>query len=248
MRVIFFDFDGVLSPATHGMELARLSGREDEIQKLFSSFSKSKTGVEWAVYRGISFFQGMEQGKMALIAQHLPLTPNVGETIAQLKEAGYHPVIVTSGIQEVAESFGTRVGIEEVYGNSLEIRDGMLTGKFTRHPLLTIKSKGKLVREYLKRNSMQKKDVVGVGNDENDWAMFYECGFSILFNPSTRLLGKIEESMKKAEAGKKRDFYDVLRHINVVIKENDLSFILPFLVPDITMFPERLKIKKSKYL
>jgi hypothetical protein len=54
--------------------------------------------------------------------------------------------------------------------------------------------------------------------------------------------------MKKAEAGKKRDFYDVLRHINVVIKENDLSFILPFLVPDITMFPEKLKIKKSKYL
>ncbi|MFQ6088476.1 MAG: HAD family hydrolase [Candidatus Methanofastidiosia archaeon] len=244
MRLIFFDFDGVLTPTSHALEIAKKIGREREIKKLFSGTLNKKVGIEWIILRGLEFLKGVEIETLEDVGEKLPLMNGAERTIDELKANDYHPILITNGFKEVSEVFGRKLGILECYGNSLEIENSKFTGKLKKRELLSLKSKGDFIRGYLSRKGFSKEDCIAVGNDENDWWMFKEAFFSILFNPSRRLLKRLEDSIKRAERGSKREFIELARNVDVYITKANLELMLPFLIPEPTKFPENVEIEK----
>ena len=161
---IFFDMDGVLTPQAQALQLAETIGKKSQAMKVFAGQLRKHVGLEWILSKGAKFISGQPQSVLRETAQKMLITKSVRETITQLKEASYQPVIVTNGFEEIARDFGKRIGIDEVYGNSPDMRDGILTGELRDTKLLTLKSKGDFVRNYSKEKGIVKRNTVAVGN------------------------------------------------------------------------------------
>ncbi len=236
MRLIFFDLDRVLTPASHVLLIAERIGQKEKFEKLFKGSVEGKTGLEWIVKQGITFLEGHDPSLFEEIAKNMKIIENGVEVVTTLKENGYHPIIITNGFYRVAQIFGERIGVKEVYGNRAEKRDGVFTGKIYSD-LLTLKSKGDVVRRIIKKKNPSIS--VSVGDDENDWFMFEETDFSILFNPTPSILQKVR-SLKE-----KKGMRELTKFINLIVARDDLSLILPFLVPEPDLFPKSVTAERK---
>jgi HAD superfamily phosphoserine phosphatase-like hydrolase len=247
MKLIFFDMDGVLTPKAHAIQLAELINRGDELKKIFTGTTNKKIGLEWMIREGVKLFGDIPESMLEQAGKKLLMTKGTLETIKELKKGGYIPILITNGIEQVAGVFAQRLSLEEWYGNTLETRDGRTTGQLDSPSLITLQSKGDLVRKLVMHRST-KKESVAVGNDENDWAMFKEVGFSILFNPSNTLKERLKRCLDEAEKGFKKEFIEFSRSVDVIIEEPDLQLLLPFLIPEPTVFPDKVRIEKTKFI
>jgi phosphoserine phosphatase len=247
MKVVFFDMDGVLTPTAHAIHFAKMVGRQAELKKIFSGTTNKKIGLEWVIRKGVSLFCDVPESTLKEVGETLPVVKGAEKAIEALKKAEYEPILITNGVQQIARAFAERLGITECYGNILEIREGKITGTLGSEPLITLQSKGDLVRKIVAQKS-SRKESVAVGNDENDWAMFQEVGFSVLFNPSSNLTQRLKQCLEEAEKGFKREFIEFCRSVDVIIEQPDLELLLPFLVPEPTVFPEKVRIEKTRFV
>ena len=247
MKLIFFDMDGVLTPTAHAICVADIIGKGDELRKIFSGTTNRKIGLEWVIREGVKLFDNIPEDMLEEAGKTLPIVKGAEETIEELKKADYHPILITNGIEQVASVFARRLNIEEWYGNPLEIKNEKTTGRLASSSLITLQSKGNLVRKIVATRSSVKESVA-VGNDENDWAMFREVGFSILLNPSSNLKERLKKCLDEAEKGFKKEFIEFSRSVSVIIEEPDLRLLLHFLVPEPTVFPEKVRIEKTRFI
>ncbi len=232
--------DGVLTPQAQALVLAETIGKKKEAMRVFAGQLRKQVGLEWILSKGVQFLAGQDVGIMRKAAMKMPYTKGAKEAIQALKDASYHPVIVTNGFEEMAQAFGKRIGIDECYGNVPSREGGVLTGEIHDGKLLTLKSKGDFVRGYLKRHGIPREATVGVGNDENDMFMFREVGLSIAFNPSTSIKHSITNSFSHAIDGQRKEFIDFTRAVDIVILNNDMGKILPFLIPRPDKFAQKI--------
>ena len=247
MKLIFFDMDGVLTPTAHAIHFAEMVGKQKELKKIFSGTTSRKVGLEWVIRKGVTLFTGVPGELLTETGRSLPVVKGAVKTIQKLKEAGYEPILITNGIEQVARAFADRLHINECYGNTLEIKDGVITGALDSTTLITLQSKGDVVRKMVQKRSLKNK-CVAVGNDENDWAMFQEVGFSILFNPSPNLIERLNQCLREAEKGFKKEFIEFSKSVDVIIEQPDFELMLPFLIPEPTVFPNKVKIEKTKFV
>jgi phosphoserine phosphatase len=247
MKLIFFDMDGVLTPTAHAICVADIIGKGDELRRIFSGTTNRKIGLEWVIREGVKLFDNIPEDMLEEAGKNLPMVKGAEETIEELKKADYHPILITNGIEQVAAVFARRLHIEEWYGNPLEIKNGKTTGRLASSSLITLQSKGDHVRKVVANRSATKESVA-VGNDENDWAMFKEVGFSILFSPSNNLKERLKRCLDEAEKGFKKEFIEFSKSVSVIIEEPDLRLLLPFLVPEPTVFPEKVRIEKTRFI
>lgn len=237
---IFFDMDGVLTPQAQALVLAETIGKKKEAMRVFAGQLRKQVGLEWILSKGAQFLEGQDASIMRKAAMKMPYTKGAKDAVKSLKDASYHPIIVTNGFEEMASVFGKRIGIEECYGNVPAQEGGKLTGIIKDGKLLTLKSKGDFVREYIKNRSIPLENTVAVGNDENDMFMFREVGLSIAFNPSSSIKHSITNSFSSAIDGKRKDFIDFTKAVDIVILNNDMGKILPFLIPSPNKFAQKI--------
>ncbi len=240
MRLIFFDMDGVLTPKPHPIQLAEMVEKEDEFygihKKLLSGIGEH-AGLDWIVKEMVRVFADTPETTLKNVGKRLPAIKGAAETIRELKKCGYHPILVTNGFDQIAGVFARRLGITEWYGNSLEIKDGRTTGCLHSSPLMTLQSKGNLVRKIVTQRS-SKRESVAVGNDVNDWTMFQEVGLSILLDLSCDSEERLARYLNKREKGFKKKLVDFFESVDVIIEEPDLRMLIPYLIPEPAAFRE----------
>ncbi len=238
MKLVFFDMDGVLTPKPHPIQLAEMSGRKEAFDNIFRRIiSVRNVKLEWVIKEVVKVFAGIPESLLEEAGTTLPVMKGAVETVEQLKKEGYRPILVTNGFEQVAGAFARRIGITEWYGNTFEIKEGKTTGRLQSSPLMTLHSKGYLVRERVQDTSSQKESVA-VGNDMNDFAMFGEVGFSVLFNPSSHSKEHLGGYLNIDRELSVKEFGDISRNVHAVIEEPDLNLLLPYLVPEIGGLPK----------
>ncbi len=234
MKLVFFDLDGVLTPESHLTQLAKNTGREDEFRRILekiTSEASKKMELEYLAREMFSIFADVPEPILEETGEALPLMEGAIETIEELKKGGYQPILVTNGIEQVANIFSQKVGIAELYANTLEIKGSKTTGRLSSSPLLTLQSKGDLVRKLVTQKS-SRKECAAVGNDVNDYAMFQEVGISILFNPSPNLKERLEWCSDREEKGFVETFIEFTETVDAVIERPDLRLLLPILLSE----------------
>ncbi len=234
MKLIFLDMDGVLTPIPHPIQLAEMIGRADELYEISKGIfcgTNGRIGLEWIVKEMAKVFLDVPETALEDAGKRLPVMRGASETIRELKKGGYHPILITSGFEQVAGVFAHRLGITEWYGNALEVKNGKTTGRLYSLTLASLHSKGDLVRKMVAHRS-SKRESVAVGNDVNDFSMFQEVGFSILFNVSSNFDQRLPDCLNIEEKGFRKGLIDFSRNVDIVIKEPDLRLLIPFLVPE----------------
>jgi phosphoserine phosphatase len=142
------------------------------------------------------------------ILEPLPITTGIAETVNALKAAGIKAVIITGGLDIVAERIATHYGFDDFLANGVECDDqGMVTGEGILR--VELKNKRAALESFLAKYSVRKERAASVGDSFIDIPMFEASGMSIAYNPSDELAA---------------------RRATYVVRSQDLTAVLPYLL------------------
>jgi phosphoserine phosphatase len=131
--------------------------------------------------RRMALLEGLEESVLAGVAERLPITDGAERLIGTLKQLGYKVAILSGGFTYFAEHLQRLLGIDYVYANHLEFRNGRLTGKVSG-PIVDGARKAELLREIAASEGIRLEQVIAVGDGANDLPMLSIAGLGIAFH------------------------------------------------------------------
>ena len=116
----------------------------------------------------------------------IPFYDGIEEFLQFLRFRGMKLGIISSGLTLLAERIQREFNFDYAVANSLEVADGILTGKITIR--VQYDRKGEWVRVAQSRFGAAPGEILAIGDSTGDLEMFRMAGLSIAFNPlSSRL-------------------------------------------------------------
>ncbi len=180
-RLVCFDMDSTLIQAEVIDELARVHGVGEEVAAITEAAMRGELDYRASLETRVGLLQGMEVAKLAEIAENLPLTEGAEHLIATLKQLGYKTAILSGGFEYFGRGLQQRLGIDYVFANRLEIKDGRVTGKLLGE-IVDGQRKAALLKEIAAVEGLQLEQTIAVGDGANDLPMLSIAGLGIAFH------------------------------------------------------------------
>jgi phosphoserine phosphatase len=108
-------------------------------------------------------------------------TPGARTFIRTLHRMGMKTAIVSAGFTRFTDFFAESLGIDYSLANTLEVKDGVLTGKVEGR-VVDRARKAEFLRELADREGITLSQTVAVGDGANDLDMLSAAGLGIAFN------------------------------------------------------------------
>jgi len=124
---------------------------------------------------------GLDEQVLASLADNLPITQGAENLISTLRKIGYKTAIISGGFEYFGKYLQRRLGIDYVFANQLEIKDGKVTGKVCGQ-VVNAERKAEILRELAKKEQISLDQVIAVGDGANDLPMLSIAGLGIAFN------------------------------------------------------------------
>jgi glucosyl-3-phosphoglycerate synthase len=187
-RLALLDMDGTLLDGRFIVELARRCGRSEALSRYLD-----RTDVTPAhrTRRIAAAFKGVPRERFEEVARELPLIPGAVETVVGLRKRGYCVAVVTDGFHVAAEIVRRRVFADFALANVMEFRRGSATGIVTLSPAPAERrgprayDKLNTLRFLIRRLGLKARDVLAVGDGDNDVGMLRAAGLSVAFQPKS---------------------------------------------------------------
>jgi len=208
-KLIVFDLDGVIFDKDSFFEemydwYDRFAPKKKILEvcdkHLRTDTKKAAELVIGGMWKGLT-----DQGYFEII-DDMRYNPGVEETIIDLKRKGFRTMILSSSVEHAVKKAAKALDIDYYICNKMEVKKGKITGNFEWN--VTYTNKGKLLADFCKEKGIELKNVVCVGDNENDIPMMGEVGLSIAFNSK---------------------FAELKKHCKVVVDSNDLREILKYI-------------------
>ena len=209
IRLVVFDVDGTLTK--HSSVWWRLHehfGTTREGKLFYDQFFAGEiTYDEWADLDA-SLWKGKTLSEVMKVVHSTQLALGAEEVIRILKDHDLKTAILSGGLDIMADDIGQRVGIDFVLTNNLHHKDGILTGEVKNRVAWGAKSE--VIPQVCDHFNIPLEETAFVGDGRNDMSVFEVVGLSIAVNPEDR---------------------EVADAADVVIRNDDLRAILPYVIP-----------------
>ncbi len=139
----------------------------------------------------------MDVAVLERLAARLPLTEGAEKLIRVLKRLGYRTAVISGGFSIAADSLKARLGIDYAYSNTLEIKDGRLTGRVVG-PIVNGRRKAELLETIAQAEGVLLDQVIAVGDGANDLPMLERAGLGIAFHAKPKLRQAADTSISTA--------------------------------------------------
>lgn len=147
---------------------------------------------EQSLVQRVALLEGLDEGVLSKIAERLPIMPGAERLIRTLRSLGYRTAILSGGFTYFGEHLKEQLGIDYVYANELEIKNGKLTGRVTG-PVVDGARKAALLRELAERENLRLEQTIAVGDGANDLPMLDAAGLGIAFHAKPKVRASAEQ-------------------------------------------------------
>ena len=190
-KVIVFDMDSTIVDGEIIDEMARRAGVEKEVKTLTEKGMKGEIDFAQSLRTRVSFLKGLKVRGLESLAKTFKLTKGSEELIAALKEMGFKVALISGGFTYFTDVLKNRLGFDYAFGNELEIKKAMLTGRI-KGRIIDANRKSEIMDEICKKEGVTRDEVVAVGDGSNDRIMVANAGLGIAFN-AKEILKKVAD-------------------------------------------------------
>jgi phosphoserine phosphatase len=180
-RLIVFDMDSTLIEQEVIDELARLNNKFEEVQKITHLAMNGKIDFKQSLEQRVSHLKGLSIDKIEHLKTQLTFTAGTKECLQKLKSLGFKTAIISGGFKPFTEYVKRQLEIDYDFGNSLDIQNGICTGK-VHLPIIDAQEKANILSHLALREGIQLKQTVAVGDGSNDLIMLKTAGMGIAFH------------------------------------------------------------------
>lgn len=193
-RLVAFDMDSTLIQVEVIDELAKRAGAGDEVSAITAGAMRGEYDFKESLRRRLALLKGLDAGVLEEVAAALPVTEGAERLMANLKRLGFKTAIISGGFTYFGERLQKLLGMDYVYANKLEVKDGKLTGKVVG-PIVDGARKAELLRRLAEREGIDLRQVIAVGDGANDLPMLGIAGLGIAFHAKPKVKAGARQSI-----------------------------------------------------
>jgi phosphoserine phosphatase len=192
-RLAVFDMDSTLIEAEVIDELAKAAGVGEQVAAITERAMLGELDFRASFKERLALLKGLPESTLASVGANLRLTEGAETLFAELKRLGYKTAILSGGFSYFAKQLQTKLGIDYVFANELQIVDGKLTGVAVE-PIVDAQRKADLLRELAAKEGLRLEQTIAVGDGANDLPMLGLAGLGVAF----RAKPLVKQSAKQA--------------------------------------------------
>jgi glucosyl-3-phosphoglycerate synthase len=190
-RLALLDMDGVILNGRFIVELARRTFKTGALSRYLDN---PKFSAESRTRLIASLFSGVPRDVFTQTAQETPLSPGAIETVIGLRKLGYRVGVVTDSFFVASEIARRRVFADFSVAHVMRFRNDKATGEATIAQAMTHHPQGcgehricklNVLRHLTGHSGFVLKDVIAVGDGENDICLLRAVPQSFAFRPKS---------------------------------------------------------------
>lgn len=179
-RLVAFDMDSTLIATEVIDELADRAGSGAEVRAVTERAMRGEMDFSESLRARVATLAGLPESLLAEVARELPLSPGAERVVRTLRRLGYRTAVLSGGFDYFGRALQSRLGLDHVYANRLEIEDGRLTGRIVG-TIVDGARKAELLGEIAAAEGIRMEQVVAVGDGANDLPMLARAGYGIAY-------------------------------------------------------------------
>jgi phosphoserine phosphatase len=187
-RLALFDMDGVLVDGRYAVSLAQ---RVDRSRGLRSYLDQPGMDARERTRTIGGLFAGVARSEFLAAARALPLMPGARDTVLGLRKLGYRVGIVSDSYHVGADVVRRRVYADFAIAHHMHFDNDRATGRLAFAPAMLhrrgcnqhVVCKRNVLCHLLEQFPNSSKDLIAVGDGENDICLLKSSRHSIAFHP-----------------------------------------------------------------
>ena len=193
-RLVCFDMDSTLIQTEVIDELAEFAGVGEKVRSITEAAMNGEIDFNESFKQRMALLEGLSEDVLKTVAENLPITKGAHRLMKALKYYGYKTAILSGGFTYFGHYLQKELGIDYVHANELEIKNGVLTGKYLGE-IVNGEKKAEFLKAIAEKEGIHINQTIAVGDGANDLPMLNLAGLGIAFHAKPTVKESAETSI-----------------------------------------------------
>ncbi len=179
-------------------EIAKLAGSGERVAEVTERAMRGELDFAASLRERVATLKGADARILSQVRDELPLMPGLTSLVQKLHALGWHVAIASGGFTYFAQYLQDTLHLSAAVANTLEIRDGKLTGEVTGD-IVDAQYKADTLKALAERFEIIPEQTVAIGDGANDLLMIDAAALGIAFHAKPKVNEKTEVTIRHAD-------------------------------------------------
>lgn len=180
-KLVLMDVDSTLIAQEVIELLGAKAGVQAQVKEITDRAMAGEIDFEESLRQRVALLKGLPESVISEVRDEISLTPGAKTLVSTLQKLGHTVAVVSGGFINVIEPLLQSLHIGHYRANTLEIKDGLLTGELAG-PIIDRAAKATALRDFARLENVELEQTVAIGDGANDLDMIALAGLGIAFN------------------------------------------------------------------
>lgn len=190
-RLALFDVDSTLIEQEVIDLLAQRTPYGDRVSEITRRAMAGEIDFDSALKERVSLLRDLPESIFDDVISEITFSPGALELITFLKKQGVLVGAVSGGFINILEKLFKGISLDYLSANSLEIQNGLLTGR-TLGPIINRRAKAEALSRFAEISGVSMRETIAVGDGSNDVDMITLAGLGVSYR-GKEVLNKVAD-------------------------------------------------------